>query len=108
MSGELSHGNLVRRLLKLDNLLVDKLRTLVNHNIWVNWTLVVSRHLHSVTDPRKRNASETTSNRQYLRLVAVSALNMERCCFRGQDRGANDDTRDSDKSRDCDSVEISD
>ena len=108
MSGELSHRNLIRSLLKFDNLLVDKLRTLVNDNIWVHWTLIVSRHLHSITDPRKRNASEAASNRQNLCLVAISALNVKRSCFRGQDRGANDNAWDSDESRDCDSIEIAD
>jgi hypothetical protein len=74
---QLSHWHLVRSLLQLDNLLINKLARFVNNNIWIHGALILSRHLLSITHPRERDACKTTRNGQNFDLLAVAALDMK-------------------------------
>lgn len=77
MSWQLSYGDLIWSLLKLDDLLVDKLTTLVYNNIRVHRTAILSRHCLPVAYPRERDTGKATSDGQGLRLMTVSALDVE-------------------------------
>jgi hypothetical protein len=62
MPGEFSNGNLVGGFLEFDNLLIHELRALVNHNIRIHRTGVLSGHFCSVAYPGQGDSSKTTSH----------------------------------------------
>lgn len=99
MSGQFTNRNLIRGLLQLDDLLVDKCRLLMHNEVWVERTLGSRIVLNSLARALAREgyASEATEDRHRLLMLAVSALQMQFCRFGRHDRSADNDTGNSDQ-----------
>jgi hypothetical protein len=84
VSGQFSYGNLIRRFLKLDNLLVDETRLLMGDKVGVHrtfWRWVVGNSASTALSG-KSDTCEATKDRNVLSMPTVATLDMKLCCLR--------------------------
>lgn len=78
MARKFSHWNLVRCLLELKNLLIDKLTLLMDNEIWVHGAAIRNLLVSvSSTGPGQCDAGKAACHREILRVRAILALDMD-------------------------------
>lgn len=101
MAGEFSDGDLIGRLLKLEDLLIDELALLVHDKVRVQRAPIGIFVLCSLAaaGTRKTGAGNAASDLHGFFVGTVSTLYSKCCCFGGQRGRADDDAGNADEMR---------
>ena len=95
--------------MKFENLLIDELAFVMRDNVRVQGALfldALTRLSLSSTSSGKGETGEASLDGQIIAVVAILATDVDNCCFGGNRRGTNHDTRNADKVRDICRIQV--